>query len=345
MFPYTDPGKTLKPAKALANYRMRLHVEYVQSARLPGSAFTLLEAFHEIVPAKTAVAAVEWAAFPRSAQATNAEIDGNRFQLQDEYVEWRVERAGGQIQQITFTTDFLAYYEALARIGINELAVAIKAVIPKANPTAAELFGPGFSPATASEEARARRFREFSQQNPWNNGERGILSLAHRNNSLEALFRLVDIAAVPNPQVDPGSICGTLHGNCVPGRNSDPSIATAVQTLARGSRSLSLVDPVGIQIARLAGVWRVKNQEIDVNEPDSNEGVWAVTRTGRRGVLKVVQGLLLDDTPITSGAQVAAALRVKAAVVSAADDDLPEWARLGQEGSQRLADMAEGGQS
>ena len=345
MFAYTDPGKTLRPAKALANYRLRLHVEYVQSARLARSAFTLLEAFQEIDPGRIQEATVEWAAFPRSAQATNPQIDAGRFRLQDEYVEWRVERADGQIRQITFTTEFLAYYEALARVGLTALSRGIRAVVPGANPTAAELFGPDFDPAAASEAARAGQFRRFSQQNPWINGQKGIVSLAHENNTLEALFRLADIAAVPNLEVPPGGICSTLDGNCVPGRNSDPSIATAMQTLARGGRSLSLADPVGIAVARLGGIWRVNNQDIDVNDPETNQGVWTVTRTGRRGVLKVLPGLLLDDAPITSGAQVAALLRVKASVISAADADLPEWARVGQENSQRLTEIAEGGGS
>jgi hypothetical protein len=79
MFPYSDPGKTLKPAKALANYRMLLHIQYRQSAKLPQSAFTLLEAFQEVAPGKQETAPVEWVAFPKSARATNAQIDADRF--------------------------------------------------------------------------------------------------------------------------------------------------------------------------------------------------------------------------------------------------------------------------
>jgi hypothetical protein len=342
MFQYTDPGKTLKPAKALANYRTALHVQYVQSAKRPQSAFTLLEAFREIAESKRPTDAVEWAAFPKSANASNAQIDAERFTFQDEYVEWSVDRAAGQVQRITFTTDFLAYYEALARTSVTALVNAIKAVIPGANPTSAELYGPGAAPTSVSEDARAARFRQFSRQNPWINGQKGIVCLAHVNNTLGALFGLVDAAAVPNTAVPPGAICALLAQACVPERNSDPSIAAAVQTVARGSRSLSLVDPVGIEMARLGGIWRIGSDEIDINDETANQGVWRVTRQGRRGVLNVVPNLLLDDSPVSSGAQVAAVLRVRASVVSAAEADLPEWARIGQESSQRLNEAAGG---
>jgi hypothetical protein len=342
MFQYTDPGETLKPAKALAAYRLMLHSQYVNSAKRPRSAFTLLEAFAEVPESALQTDAVEWAAFPKSANTGNAQIDASRFTFQDEYVEWSVDRQAGQIRRITFTTEFLAYYEALARASPTALARAIKAVVDGANPTSAELFGPGPAPSSLSEENRASRFRNFAQQNPWINGEKSAVCLAHRNNTLGALFGLVDAAAVPAPTTPPGSICAQLGNACVPERNSDPSIATAVQSLSRNGRSLSLVDPVGVEIARLAGIWRIGDDEIDVNDESANPGVWRVTRRGRRGILTIVPNLLLDDAPIASGAQVAAVLRVKASVVSAAESDLPQWARMGQESSQRIDEVAGG---
>jgi len=343
MFAYTDPGKTLKPARALANHRLALHLEYSQSARLPGSAFTLLEAFDEVAEAKKSIAAVEWTAFPRSATATNDQIDTNRFRWQDEYVEWAVTRKAGKVTQVVFTTEFLAYYEALARVGPAELVAAIKAVMPSANPKVSELFGPGFTAATASEEARASRFRNFAQQNPWVNGQKGTLCLAHGSSTLGALFRLVDVASIPNPAVPANAICGTLGGNCVPDRNSDPNIAAAVQTLSQNDRSFTLADPAGIEISTLGGIWRLGNEEIDINDKAKNQGVWKLSRGNRRGELTVAANLVLDDNPVTSGAQVAAALRVKSSVVSAANADLPEWARAGKEASQRLKDITGGG--
>lgn len=343
MFSYTDPGKTLKPARALANYRLTLHMEYSRSAQLPGSAFTLLEAFEEVSAAKRTRTAVEWAAFPRTATATNNQIDADRFRWQDEYVEWAVTKSSGKVTRVVFTTEFLAYFEALARVGPAELVSAIETVMPTAKPKVSELFGPGFSATTASEEARASRFRNLAQQNPWVNGQKGILCLAHGASTVGALFRLVDIAAIPNAAVPPNAICETLGGNCVPGRNSDPNIAAAVQTLAQNERSFSLADPAGIEISRLGGIWRLGQEEIDINDMAGNKGVWKLTRGNRRAELSVPADLMLDDSPVTSGAQVAAALRVKSSVVSALNADLPEWSRIGREGSQRLVEITTGG--
>ncbi|MGH9673002.1 MAG: hypothetical protein ACRD44_07455, partial [Bryobacteraceae bacterium] len=329
MFLYTDSGKTLKPVKALSNYRLLLHGEYVSFARLARSAFTLLEAFADVPAGRKTTHDVEWIAFPKSAGAGNAEIDTERFRFQDEYVEWAVTRSAGKIRQVTFTTEFLAYYEALAMAGAAALIAAIQAAIPGSNPKKADLFGPGFDPDTASEMSRRGRFASRAQQNPWINGTKGILCLGHRSSTLGALFDLVAKAAIPNPAVPSGDICPSLGGSCVPERNSDPSVAAAVQSLARNGRSLSLTDPAGIEIVRLSGVWRIKDQEIDINDPAANSGAWTVSRGRKRGVLKVTPNLFLDDEPVTSGAQVAASLRVKASVVSAADTDLPEWSRMG----------------
>jgi hypothetical protein len=334
MFLYSDPAGTLHPIPALDNYRSALETEYQTSARLKNSAFALLEAFGDVPKARLILSPVSWPAFPRKATASNSQIDQNRFALQDEYIEWRVERANNRLQRITFTTEFLAYYVALASAGTAAVIAAIQAVIPGANPTNNELYGPDTSPNAKAPE-RAKRFINFSQKNPWINGQKGILCLAHGNNSLFALFRLVDIAAVQNLAVEPADICGTLDGACDPARNSDPNIAAAVQQLARDDHSFSLADPAGIEIATLGGIWRRGNRTIDINDRDANEGLWTVTRGKRRAELSVPGDLLLDDQPITSGAQVAAALRVQATVVAARNVDLPEWARTGKEEMKR----------
>jgi hypothetical protein len=57
---------------------------------------------------------------PKSAAASFEEIDENRFQLQDEYVEWRTERnSTGKVNKVTFTTEFFEHYEALARVNFD----------------------------------------------------------------------------------------------------------------------------------------------------------------------------------------------------------------------------------
>lgn len=344
MFAYTDPSGTLKPAKALANYRARLHAEYRQHAKLAASAYTLLEAFAAVPAAQQRIDTVRWIAFPKTAQAPNATIDGDRFGLQDEYVEWRVERdAAGAVTRVTFTTEFLEYYEALTMASHAALVAGVKAVLPGAAPTVPELYGPNFNPTSAAPEARARAFRGHAQSNPWNDGRKGIMCLAQQFNTLGALFNLGGRAAVPKPNLPVGSVCASLGGFCGPARNSDPSIASAIQTLARASRGLSFADPVGIVLDALGGIWRIGNTQIDVNDPAANQGVWTITRGGRRAVLTVVPGLRLDDEEIESGAQVASVLSVMAHAVSAAEADLPAWSRVGQEQSQRLDEVANAG--
>src|SRR5438477_9079022 len=88
------------------------------------------------------------------------------------------------------------------------------------------------------------------------------------------------------PNLDPGNVCANVGGACGPGRNSDPSVCAAAQTLSRGDRSFSLQDPAGIRLLRLdgAGLWTVDGETVDINDEAANKGVWKVTRNGRRGV-------------------------------------------------------------
>jgi hypothetical protein len=255
-------------------------------------------------------------------------------------VEWQVERAAGKVKRVTFATEFLEYYQSLAAVGLPELIAGIKAVIPTANPKAAELFGPGFNSATSSAEGRSAAFRNFARNNPWNNGKKGILCLAQEFNTLGALFNLTGPSAVVNKSIPAGAICSTLGNSCGPDRNSDPSIATAVQNLARAKRSLTLRDPVGIEIVSLGGIWKRNDTQFDINDPAQNGGLWKVTRSGRRGVLLNAAGLTVDGESITSGAQIANRLKVQARVISALETDMPEWSRVGQEDSIRLNQIA-----
>ena len=167
MFAYTDPSGTLKPAKALTDYRSRLHAEDRQHAKLAGLAFTLPEAFGEVPEAQQRVDTVRWLAFPKTTQAPNLTIDSDRFGLQDEYVEWRVERnAAGAVTQVTFTTEFPEDVRGPAMASHAALVAGIKKVIPGAAPTAAELYGPNFNPTTAARKRARRRFVGTPRRTP-----------------------------------------------------------------------------------------------------------------------------------------------------------------------------------
>ncbi len=331
MFNYKDPTGTnfLENQGALDEYRAILQSQYLRSASVPDSAFTLLEAFEELASGTVpSVTGVSWLAFPKTASASFEEIDRDRFRWQDEYVEWRTEKDdSGSVTRITFTTELPEYYEALAEVSLDALIAGVKEVIPGANPTVQELLGVTSDPVFG----RSRRFRRHLRENPWNNGEKGILCLTQGFNTMGALFNLLDKCGISRPGVAADTVCSIVGGACGPGRNSDPRICSAAQTLARNAQGLSLSDPVGINIVELRGIWRISGRQIDINDSTTNGNLWSISRGGRRAVLNIVDGLTLDGDLITSGAQVSQSLFVDAKVISAPETSLPDWAKIGQE--------------
>jgi hypothetical protein len=340
MFAYKDPtGSSFTGTKVgLQEYRMIVHQLYVQFARLPNSTFTLLEAFSELSRGSDpTVATVSWIAFPRSVSATFQEIDDDRFQFQDEYVEWRIERAtGGKIKRVTFTTEFPEYYQALARVSAAALIKGIQRAIPDANPTNRDLFGSNFNPDAATPDARAGRFLAHAPQNLWNNGKKGILFLFQQFNTMHALFNLVGQCAIPKPSLIANQVCANVGGACGPTRNSDPVVCESAQNLARSNNGLSLKDPPGIRILRLQGIWKINGQAVDINNTAQNQGAWTISRNGHRAVLDVSKNVTIGDDPISTGTDVAAKLQVGADVISAPETALPAWAKTGQESSRQI---------
>jgi hypothetical protein len=338
MFAYKDPTGSdfLKSQNALEIYRTEIDRFYKRSALKLNSAFSLLEAFEGLTPEKgLQVATIAWIAFPKLANKPFDVIDADRFNLQDEYVEWRTETKDGKVTRITFTTEFPEYYQALAQVSADALIAGIKNTIPGANPTITELFGSGFNPTTASPQKRSDQFRRNLTQNPWNNGQKGILCLTQTNNTAGALFGLVEPCAISRRDIPASAVCGQV--SCVPGRNSDPAICQEAQNAARNSLGLSLQDPVGIKMLRLEGIWNIEGEQIDINDPSENQGAWVISRNGRRAVLDVTKGVTIENTTITSGAQVAAKLTVGADVIVAPESVLPDWAQTGEESSRLIS--------
>ena len=336
MFAYSDPTNTgaLQNAGALQNYREKVGFFDRRFHEQRNSGFALREAFDQLLSGALAqTATISWSAFPVTAPAGPDQIDNGRFDFQDEYVEWRAEKQGGALTRVTFTTEFSEYFAALAEVDIASLKQEIGRLVPGANPTDAELFGPGFNPATASATARGARFRGNLQNNPWNNGQRGILCLTQQFNTMSALFNLLGACGVPRPDLNSGQVCANVGGACGPGRNSDPSVCSAAQDLVRGNRSFSLQDPAGIRIIGLdqAGQWTVDGQVVDMNNEATNRGIWKVTRNGRRGTFTFQGDLRLGGAKIETGAELSKQLIVGADVIHAPNAALPDWARLGNE--------------
>lgn len=338
MFPYTDPvGRNFFGSSDIeTEYRRILSGMYDTHARRNNSGFTWIEAFQTLSSGQLPqVVGVPWFAFPLTAQATDKQIDTKRFDHQDEYVEWRAEVKTGKLARVTFTTEFPEYYEACAAVGEQELVAAIQDLIPGSQPTTAELFGPGFNPAAVPPIARSRTFRDRLTQNPWNNGQKGIICLTQQFNTLGALFGLLSACGIPTTQGTPQDTCGMVGGACGVGRSSDPNVCAVAQQAVRDKVGFTLRDPAGVRIVGLQGAWKINNTTIDVNNPTDNQGVWEVSRNGRRAVLTVVPGLKLDGDVVTTGAQVSRKLSVTADLLAAPDAALPDWARIGAESDSR----------
>jgi hypothetical protein len=335
MFAYSDPTGTgfLKQSSALEAYRREFGQLDTQFHRVPGSAYARRDAFTQLAPGtQSGSDTVEWKAFPISQSGTPAEKDRNRFTKQDEYVEWRVEADGQSLKRVTFVTEFPEYFEALAEVSAAALKEEIRNLHPGANPTDQEIFGAGFNAATAAPEARVGAFRSNRRNNPWNNGEKGILCLTQRDNTLGALFNLLAACGVPR-QGDAGQVCATVGNACGASRNSDPAVCLAAQTLARGNRSFSLEDPGGVRVLGLdpAGQWTVDGEDVDMNDAANNRGIWKVTRNGRRGTFTFHGDVRLAGERITTGTDLSRQLIVGATVIHAPSAALPDWARIGNE--------------
>jgi hypothetical protein len=338
MFNYTDPAQRNFLGNALVQneFRQQMRAIYEKFARRPNSAFTWIEAFGELANGQgPQVSSVEWRAFPLTAGASDTSIDSDRFRFQDEYVEWRVEKKASQLAKVTFTTEFPEYFEAFAAVGFDALKLAIQDVIPGANPTQAELFGANFNANAATSLARAQTFRRHLPQNPWNNGEKGILCLTQTFNTMNALFNLLGECGVPKSVGTPADTCGLVGGACGPERSSDPGICTLAQSAVRSKIGYTLRDPAGIRFLALEGAWKINGTVVDINDPNTNNGIWVVSRNGRRAVLTIPAGLTLDEKVVVTGAQVSHKVAVVADLLTAPDAALPDWARISAESGSR----------
>jgi len=337
MFPYSDPaGRNFLGLSNVQDiYRQRLQGSYEAFARRPNSAFTWIEAFSELAGGQApSVVSVDWRAFPLTSTASEKVIDSDRLTHQDEYVEWFPERKSGKLSQVIFTTEFPEYFQAFAEEGLTTLATAIQDVMPGANPTEEELFGANFNVAAATPRGRSEAFRNHLPDNPWNNGEKGILCLTQGANTLGALFNLLTACGVRSTGTVEGT-CALVGGACGPGRSSDPAVCAEAQRAARNGIGFTLRDPAGVRIVKLEGQWELNNAPLEINNANQNQGIWTVSRNGRRAVLKVSSGLTLDGQAISSGAQASRKVNVAADLLAAPNAALPNWARVGQESGSR----------
>jgi len=295
MFDYSDPSGSdhLSRFRALSEWRALVEGQYARAASEPDSAFTWIDALLSIDADKRAEATIAWKAFPILAPGTDDQIDTNR-RLQEEYVEWAVFRdTGGAIDRIVFTTEFREYFGVLAGVSPTGIEEAIKDLHPGADPTTEEIYGiPDVTGRPMRE--REQRFLFNLANNPWNNGTKGIMGLVTPVNSIPALFGLAAFCGIDKPGLPSDQVCANVGGACVPGRQSDPQICANCQDLVRADRSFSLIDPIGIFLDRMSGIWEIDGTQVDINDPA--HGRWTISRNGRRGTLQVAgaEQLTLD---------------------------------------------------
>ena len=233
MFDYTDPAGTLKPASALTNYRRRLH-EQVPDARPPGG---------------LGVHAARGVRRGGRGQAAGGHGPLDRLP-QDSPGHQRADRRGtalvpGRVRGVARRAECgrrasrrspsrpssSSTYEALAMASHTALVNGIKAVIPGAAPTAPELYGPGFTPAGAAPEARARN----SATSPA--GTRGTTDARASSAWVRSSTRSAHCSTSPAPSAEPPGAPGRIDLRVArqplrPGAQFRSLISAAVQTLA-----------------------------------------------------------------------------------------------------------------
>jgi hypothetical protein len=194
----------------------------------------------EDTPAEAQVASVVWPAFPGSLRGS----DQDRFDIadqergaQDEYCEWGLERNdAGDITRVTFTTEVPEYFRHLFDTDPAALLTLYK-----------ELTGQDVQPGDLEKDGA------YDPTNKWNRTTSGRpVHLEQRNNTLGAALVLATEATIlrernGQPVTSKQDLveCGSLGE---PLRNSDPQIASAVNSAAATGAEITLHDPLGLYI-------------------------------------------------------------------------------------------------
>jgi hypothetical protein len=151
MFTYQDPteSKLLQERGASESYGNKLAVRFAAAAKHPKTKFVTQEMLQGLVAASPSqTLTVPWIAFPRKRTSiAPRQIDENRSEFQEEYVEWASDYTAGALTKVTFTTEFPEYFQALADVSFEALVAGVQTSIPGAKPTAMELLGVMTPPA------------------------------------------------------------------------------------------------------------------------------------------------------------------------------------------------------
>lgn len=276
----------------------------------------LYDPTREDTPVDAKPAPVTWAGSPAKLRQTHGDpvdrwriADSNRAE-QDEYCEWSVERSGGKITRVTFTTEVPEYYDYLAEHAPERLLALYRDLVsPKV--AMGDLIVGG-------------RYQRVNRWNPPQPRKGRLVHLSQENNTLGAALALVAEATVqrerkgvPVTTKEALARCSGL-GNRF--RNSDPQIAAIVNGAAATGASITLQDPFGLYLDRLVttgmttpdGVNPAAFWKIERGTPEhAVRASFAVPK--QRGY--TVGDINVGGRPIKFGAQVADRVRVRITAV------------------------------
>jgi hypothetical protein len=259
---------------------------------------------------------IDWTAFPKVVTNNSGgsdvrrwtTADRDRFDAQDEYCEWHVERNGaGKVVRVTFTSEGPEYWDFLAANFPDKLVQLYRELVDPAVVLADLLDGNG----------------DYDPVNKWNDPGRGgkIAHLGHGNNTLSAFVNIGARATIIRRRPD-GSImtgetelidCGRYGGR---DRHSDPHIGGEVNSLARAHARITMANPVGLS---MDGLFPVGWETPDGSDP---KDYWTVVRGTAAHQMRTVyevpaaKGFVVGDIKIngreiTFGGQIADFIRVK----------------------------------
>ena len=254
---------------------------------------------------------ISWVGFPKlvaqkypTNQARWRAADKSR-DVQDEYCEWSVRRAGTKITQVTFTCEGPEYWEYLSQTDPEQVVALYQKYI---NPDvqSADLFNPS---------------GVYEPRNKWNQDTtNGAMHLIQINNTLGAEVELAAGSSMVRKKGDAildeqqALIACGRYGNA--SRNSDPLIGAEVNALSRAGAMVALRDPVGLYFDAF--------QPTGWTTPDGSDPAtyWKIVRgdedTPVRAVYEVPKekGFVVGDIKINGeliefGGQIADFVRVK----------------------------------
>jgi hypothetical protein len=272
-------------------------------------------------PADAQSASVIWSAFPGrlvGQPGSFERADGSREE-QDEYCEWAFEKNDEEkITRVTFTTEVPEYFQHLFDTDPSRLLDLYR-----------DLIGPEVDAAGLEQGG------QYFAENEWNRSTTGRLAhLVQDTNTLDAAVRLAAEATVLREQDgvpvtgnEQLVACGRLGD---PRRNSDPSIAAAVNNAAANGAEITLKDPPGLYIDGLitgamatpdrtdpGTFWRTERGV----SGHTVRAVYEVPEAANRDY--VVGDITIGGQPISFGAQLAVRVRVRLdAIIKPGNHDL-----------------------